>query len=514
VVVLVLGLAITGVLASVTATVNDRNENRLLAVQVREAGLALGESIQNIETPLASATAIAGVNDGQTTSDFNQFMSSYVGKSGPFAYVALCGEKNGIPTLLDSLGTPGPTSEDGGSLPCSFLTKPPNSSALTLKGFVDNGNRLGYSYRSLSGTSPIGVYVETQLPPHRTTSIGRSSLFPNLDFAFYLGRSQQLGDLLETTTKLPITGRKAVAVIPIANIDFTLVGTPTQPLGGSLSRDLTFFVILFGILLTGGATVMTERLARRRRSAEGLAVEIRHLYAEQQTLAGVLQTALLPKLMPEIPGVEAANLYVAGLEVMDIGGDWFDLISCSDGGFIFVVGDVSGRGVEAAIVMASLHYAIRAYAAEGDQPGAILTKLGGLLDVGQDGHFATVLCGHVDSQRRTLSVASAGHFPPLVMNGRKADFVDMIIGPPIGAVKGPRYPVARFELPSDCTLVAFTDGLVERRGQLIDVGLAELEDVVSTSDRPLAQLLPDLVAKLTPQGSDDDIAILGLRWTS
>ena len=172
--------------------------------------------------------------------------------------------------------------------------------------------------------------------------------------------------------------------------------------------------------------------------------------------------------------MEIATRYEAGLDVMEIGGDWFDVIVRSDGGFIFVVGDVSGRGVQAAIVMASLHYAIRAYVAQGDPPSQILTKLCALLDVGRDGHFATVLCGRVDVSRREVALSSAGHLPPLLVSHRKGAFVELTVGPPIGTVYGAVYPSTSVQIPDDCTLLAYTDGLVERRGQLLDVGLDEL----------------------------------------
>jgi serine phosphatase RsbU (regulator of sigma subunit) len=315
-----------------------------------------------------------------------------------------------------------------------------------------------------------------------------------------------------TTTQLPIGGRHATTTISFANTELTLVGTPTQPLGGSLSRRVTSIVILVGIVLAFGAALMTERLVRRRRSAEVLAEENQRLYGEQQGLALTLQRALLPGRIPEIPGVEIATRYEAGLDVMEIGGDWFDVIAGPGGGFVFVVGDVSGRGVHAAIVMASLHYAIRAYAAQGDSPDQILTKLCALLDVGQDGHFATVLCGYVGEDRRTLELSSVGHLPPLLVNHRKGAFVELTIGPPIGTVPDATYPSTSVQIPDDCTLVAFTDGLVERRGQLLDVGLDDLRRSVMVSDRSLDRVLSDLVADLTPEGSDDDIAILGLRW--
>jgi serine phosphatase RsbU (regulator of sigma subunit) len=512
VVVFVLGLAITAALASVTATVNNRDENRLLLAQVREAGTALAGFLPDLETPIASGAAVAGVTGAQSA-PFNKFMSHYVGPDGPFAYVSLCGISGGAPVVLSSVGSSSADVAAGGGTQCDFLTKKGAKLGFSVTGPVDNATRLAFEYIAGS-VPPLGVYAEYPLPPGRHAVFPKSFAFSNLGFALYLGHSEQESNLVESTTSdLPIGNPKATTELPFADTVLTLVGTPTQPLAGSLSRRLTFWVILSGLVLTIGATAMTERLVRRRRSAEILAEENRRLYGEQQTVSSALQRALLPKVTPHITGVEIATRYEAGLEVMDIGGDWFDVITRTDGGFIFVVGDVSGHGVQAAVYMASLHYAIRAYAAEGDSASAILDKLGALLDVERDGHFATVLCGHVDSDRRELRLASAGHFPPILVSQQKGSFVEMVIGPPIGTTRGRAYPTTTVSIPPEGTLLAFTDGLVERKGEVIDIGLAQLREAATTGDgKPLPQLLSDVVAQLTPQGSDDDIAILGLRW--
>ena len=378
---------------------------------------------------------------------------------------------------------------------------------------LDGGTRVGLSYLSPGSSPPLGVYAEYLLPPHRRISFSQSSEFPNLNFALYLGRKVEEANLIEATTgNLPISGNHASTTIPFANAQLTLVGTPTEPLGGSLARRVTPVVILAGVILTIGAALMTGRLVRRRRTAEALADENERLYGEQQTLAVSLQHALLPGVVPEISGMEIATRYVAGIDLMEIGGDWFDAISLPDGGFIFVVGDVSGRGIQAAVIMASLRFAIRAYAAQGDAPSQILTRLCSLLDIRREGHFATVLCGHVDNDRQLLTLASAGHLPPLLVSDGQGAFVDLVIGPPIGTRFDATYASASIRVPPGCTLLAYTDGLVERRGEILDVGLEDLRRSVVRSDRPLDEVLSDVVDELTSKGSDDDVAILGLRW--
>ena len=171
IVVLVVGLAITGVLAWVTATVNDRNENRLLQEQVNEAGTVVSGVLPTLEIPLASGAAIAAVTTGRTA-PFNQFIAPYAGSGGPFAYVALCGEEGGVPTVLDSVGTP--SGEAKGSAPCDFVSDP-HSPTLSVGTVLDGGSRVGLSYLSPGTVPPLGVYAEYLLPPHRRIAFPQSS---------------------------------------------------------------------------------------------------------------------------------------------------------------------------------------------------------------------------------------------------------------------------------------------------------------------------------------------------
>ena len=136
-----------------------------------------------------------------------------------------------------------------------------------------------------------------------------------------------------------------------------------------------------------------------RDQADSLAEQNRELYTNQLSVARQLQQSLLPQRMPEIDGLEVSARYVPGVAGLDIGGDWYDVIDIDHERAIIVVGDVSGRGVEAGTLMASLRYAIRAFASRGDDPAAILAGLTRLLDLEQDGHFATVLCATVRHHR-------------------------------------------------------------------------------------------------------------------
>jgi serine phosphatase RsbU (regulator of sigma subunit) len=276
-----------------------------------------------------------------------------------------------------------------------------------------------------------------------------------------------------------------------------------------------------GVVLTLGAAALAEWLIRRRERAEALAAELRkiaaenaRLLADQRTVAATLQHSLLPEALPEVVGLELGVRYVAGVEGVDIGGDWYDVVTLDDGRLFFVVGDVSGRGLRAATVMASLRYAIRAYAAQGDDPATVLTKLTKLLSVARDGAFATVLCGIIDVERHEATIASAGHPYPLLVTNGSTEFVPTRNGVPVGVTGTEPYESVTASIPANATLLAFTDGLVERRGEALDVGFQRLRDSSAGANGSLEDLLTRVVHDAEHAGTQDDTAVLGIRWQS
>ena len=191
--------------------------------------------------------------------------------------------------------------------------------------------------------------------------------------------------------------------------------TPDGVLGGDLLDILPWLVIAFGLVTTLGSAALVEWVLRRRDDAERLSEENARLYAGQRSVAQTLQHSLLPERVPNVAGLDLAFRYLPGAGGTDIGGDWYDAIPLDDGRVMIVVGDVSGRGLHAGTVMASLRYSIRAFASQGDMPATVLAKLTRLLDLGHDRHFATVLCVVVDIAARTITTANAGHPSPILI---------------------------------------------------------------------------------------------------
>jgi serine phosphatase RsbU (regulator of sigma subunit) len=381
--------------------------------------------------------------------------------------------------------------------------------------------RVGYAVAA-PGNARFVAYAEVKLPPGRRVQVDEDAAFAGVDYALYLGNRRDPERLLASSTegRVPLDGRVAQEAVTFGDTQLLLVFEPRTELGGAFLADLPWYLAAAGLVLSLAAAALAEWLIRRRKHAEYLAGELAAIAREnarllenQRTVASTLQHSLLPDELPAVEGLQLGVRYVAGAEGVDIGGDWYDLVRLDDDRLFFVVGDVSGRGLRAATVMASLRYAIRAYAADGDDPATVLTKLTRLLSVGRDGNFATVLCGVIDVGRHEVTLASAGHPYPLLLANGHADFVPMSNGVPVG-VGGPNgYHPVIVSIPARATLLVYTDGLVERRGETLDAGFERLREASAGVAGSLDDLLGQVVDELMREGAEDDTALLGIRWT-
>lgn len=513
------GIVVTGVLVWISASTYARTENRLLELRVRDAGALISERLPSIQTPLASAAALADATHGDVHK-FESFIAPSVPPRGrQFASVSLWRLGAGQPKLMAMVGS---TLVLGASPArvASFFDEAAHNAQLNVIGLLHSSQpRLGYAFTSPGLTGHFVAYAETALPADRRSRLQGTSSFADLDYALYLGRSQETANLLVTDVKkLPITARHAAISIPFGTAAFTFVVTPRHPLSGTFGQRLPWAIAIVGLLLSIGAAALAARLILRRNQAQRLAVSLeqiaeenRRLYSEQRSIARTLQHALLPEALPTIRGVETGARYEAGVEGVEIGGDWYDLIALDEHRLLLVVGDVSGRGVRAAATMAALRFAIHAYAADDDQPDEILTKLSNLVNI-SGGHLATILCAVLDTRSHRLTVTSAGHLPPLLISNGDTTFVRSEVGVPIGVRTGAEYTSTSIQAPPAATLLAFTDGLVERRGESIDAGLGRLERAAVHNTGALDELLGELIENLRGDGSDDDTAIAALRW--
>jgi serine phosphatase RsbU (regulator of sigma subunit) len=178
-----------------------------------------------------------------------------------------------------------------------------------------------------------------------------------------------------------------------------------------------------------------------------------------------------------------------------------------------VIGDVSGHGIDAATAMALVRHATLAYIAQDHRPGVVLAKLSSFVSGIRSDYFATVLCALVDIDGHTLTLASAGHLPPLLLDGDSGEFVELTAEPPIGFPHRGIFREATVEVPPGATLVAFTDGLVERRGEVLDEGLRRLREMACREQLD-EDLLARLASELTSDDHRDDTALVSIQWQS
>ena len=516
---LLLGLAVTVAFSLTSLALYDQNENRLLRLRAREVGSVLTAVVPSIQTPLASAAELADATAGNAQK-FRVFVAPYVGPGRQFASASLwrLGVAKAAPTVV--LGSAPVLA----SLPARarvFFAAAERSAQLNVTGILGSTTpSLGYEFSTPGVKSGFAVYAETPLPQDRRSKLESNSAFSDLNYALYLGHARSAADLLVTSLhRFPIKGRQATEVVPFGNSAFTLVVTPKGPLGGTFFEDLPWVIAAVGVLVSLAAALMTDRIARRRELAEQLtdvldrvAAENHQLYTEQRSIAQTLQHALLPENLPEPSGLRVSARYVPAASGIDVGGDWYDVVVIDRGRALLVIGDVSGHGLRAATTMASLRHATLAYASQEWRPATVLAKLSDYVNSGAHDYFATVLCVLIDVGAHRLTVASAGHIAPLLIDRDRGRFLEVNTGVPIGVPRGCEYSETTVSVRPNATLIAFTDGLVERRGEILDAGLARLRDTATEHDLSLDALLAKLERDLASEDHHDDTAIVGIRW--
>ncbi len=249
-------------------------------------------------------------------------------------------------------------------------------------------------------------------------------------------------------------------------------------------------------------------------AADRAAMAIDHARSrEQQRLAEALQRALLPADFPPVPGVNLAGVYRPAVSAARLGGDWYDIFFLPDGRIGVAIGDVVGRGVAAAVLMAQVRTALRAYALEGHGPGAVAERLNGLMRQAPTIQTATLSYFALDHEHGTATAVSAGHPPPLRLGpDAAATFLEVDGGPPLGAARVARYPENEVELPTGSTLLLYTDGLVERRDESIDDGLERLRLAVERRPLPPRELCDGVLSELVATSEqEDDVAMMAVQ---
>ena len=253
-----------------------------------------------------------------------------------------------------------------------------------------------------------------------------------------------------------------------------------------------------------GDAILGATIDALKRAAHGVEIERR--------VAETLQRSLLPRL-PEVPGLRLAARYRPGSAETRIGGDWYDAIPLRGGKVGIVIGDVVGRGVEAAARMAHLQSALRAYALEALRPELVLERMNGFVLEGEQGGMVTLLYAIVDPDASTLHVATAGHPPPLVLRPEAGPtFAEAPAGSPLGVNRFPSYAESMATLDPWSTVLLYTDGLVEGPELPLGEGLEGLRSTAADCPRDPDGLCRALLATVDSRaGFRDDLALLAIQ---
>ena len=260
----------------------------------------------------------------------------------------------------------------------------------------------------------------------------------------------------------------------------------------------------------GGEDLTLLRLAAER---VGLAIAHARVYEREHRIAETLQRSLLPDSLPELPGLEVAARYLPAASEAEVGGDWYDVIPIAGGAVGLVMGDVAGKGLAGASMVGRLRSALRAYALEGHDAAHVVERLNRLLwTEAESGQMATMLYVIVDPAASAVRWVNAGHPAPLMIADGEPRFLEGGGSVPLGVLPFPTYQEVSARMGPGSTLLLYTDGLVERPGENIDDGMAELAARVREAPPNPDALCDHLLATLVPAGGAmDDVALLTLH---
>jgi sigma-B regulation protein RsbU (phosphoserine phosphatase) len=240
------------------------------------------------------------------------------------------------------------------------------------------------------------------------------------------------------------------------------------------------------------------------------AIQTRQL-ADERAATGLLERSLLPTKLPSCPGLAFATRYV-GAEHKTIGGDWYDIFTVASGQLWIVMGDVAGHGLHAAVVMGRIRSALRAYSLLDESPERVLDLVDRKVNHFEFGAMVTVACAVLDPPYETMTIALAGHPPPMIAAPRqRTALAEVEPSPPIGTQLsfGNRRSTT-IPLAPDSVVAFYTDGLIERRGESLDVGFSRLRQAMSLGPPEVVarDIMRHVIGDYVPQ---DDIALLVMR---
>ncbi|WTB43648.1 SpoIIE family protein phosphatase [Streptomyces sp. NBC_00827] len=271
---------------------------------------------------------------------------------------------------------------------------------------------------------------------------------------------------------------------------------------------------LYGVMLAvrQGKEFTDQETTGTHYAARLAAVHLGHSRQHNAVRSTVLnlQRALLAEPGRPHPNLDLATRYLPAGGTTLVGGDWFETVRLHFGRTLLVVGDVMGHGLNAAVDMNAYRSMLRYVASTDLPPHRVLRRLDAAAAEDGNRRPATCLLVQVDPARGTAALASAGHLPPVVFSKDGTELLQLPVGPPLGTGVG-GYEQATRTLTPDDTLVMYTDGLVERRGEDIDASLARLARLRLPPGAGIDALLDEVLVRLNARHAEDDVAVLAAR---
>jgi len=328
---------------------------------------------------------------------------------------------------------------------------------------------------------------------------------------------------VEQGVRIPVGGGFAGRVaaerrpVVIADVDHSNVLNPIlreKGIRSLLGVPLLVEGRVLGVLHVGSLTLRDftphdRDLLQLAGDRAALAIDHAEMY-EQRRVAEALQRTLLPQEIVGIAGMEIAARYLPAAPATSLGGDWYDVFPLTGGCVGIAVGDVVGRGLPAAALMAQLRTALRAYAFDGHPPSEVVDRLNRILAYLSPATMTTATYMVLDPEREILHMVNAGHPPPVVISpDGDAYYLPTTGGVALGASRASRYHEEACPLPSGSTIVVYTDGVVEVGGESLDDGLERLRRIAARVRGGVEELCDTVIEEMVVDGRpSDDVAIL------
>ncbi|MGY1746255.1 SpoIIE family protein phosphatase [Blastococcus sp. SYSU D00695] len=365
---------------------------------------------------------------------------------------------------------------------------------------LDRGRRCLESL-AMSGTSPEEagerrawqtVPLAASLALTAAVATGRAQWVESTDDRL----AERPGLTPEQASSLVELDRAATAALPL-----TVRGEVLGVLGLAYWRPHPFPEAERGLLLAAAEQV-------------ALALDRARLYRAERDIATTLQRSLLPADLPRLAGLALAADYLPGAVGSSAGGDWYDVVELDGDRVAVAVGDVVGQGPAAAAVMGQLRSALSTALLQGCPPAEALELLDRFAARLPGALASSAACLVVDRRAGQVRWARAGHPPPLLVTAEGATLLaDAGSGPVLGVPGRARYTEGAADVSAGTTLVLYTDGLVERRGESLDAGLERVVGAAARhADAAPDRLVPMLLAEVRADSDrPDDVAVIAVR---